>query len=229
MVADDPRTERPCLPAFLCSLLVPGLGQAANGEPYRAVGILSATGIILGCAWGIGRLLGVGPAILFLIVALLPWWTIQSYDAWLPPPSNGSRSFKQTVQTVWQQAHDIRYLGLLFLFTAATDLYIILANPSYALTLFCAKPTGLWGLLAKAQSPTLHLLIGYGFMRLHRWSLLLYLAYATFGFMNASANFACFGYGRVRTVFLLTLLAFTAYVLWRARCFRPPHAEPRQL
>lgn len=157
----------------------------------------------------------------------LPWWAFQSYDAWLAPTPINSWDFTETWRHVWAQAHDIRYLGLLFLLTAATDFYIIVANPSYALTLFCAKPTGLWGVLAKAQSPTLHILIGYGFLRLRRWGLLLYAVYATFGLLNASANFACFGYGRVRTVFLVTLAAFTAYVFWRSPCFasRPPASE----
>ena len=85
---------------------------------------------------------------------------------------------------------------------------------------------GLWGLLAKAQSPTLHLLIGYGFLRLRRWGLLLYLTYAAFGVMNASANYACFGYGRIRTVFLISLVAFTLYIVWRRGCFPPSAVHP---
>jgi len=56
--------------------------------------------------------------------------------------------------------------------------------------------------------------------------LLLYLAYAAFGVMNASANYACFGYGRIRMVFLFTLVAFTLYIVWRRRCFPPPAAQP---
>lgn len=107
--------------------------------------------------------------------------------------------------------------------TALTDFYIIVANPAYALTVFCAKPTGLLGILTKVQSPTLHLVIGYGFLRLRRWSLLVYLAYAAFGLLNATANFACFGYGRVRAVFLFSLVVFTLYVFWRRDCFRMDH------
>jgi len=146
---------------------------------------------------------------------VLPWWVLQAYGASLPDPLG----WKSTLRATWERGHDIRYLGALFLLTAFTDLYIILARPDYALTVFCLKPGGAWGLLAKAQSPTLHLLIGYGFLRLRRWSLLLYLAYAAFGVMNASANYACFGYGRIRTVFLLSLVAFTLYVLWRRNSF----------
>lgn len=207
------------------SLVMPGAGQAYSRQPSRAVAIMAMTGLILAGTWEIGRIGGAGAAVLCFMLLGLPWWAFQAYDAWLPPPAEGRRRFRETWRHVWQDAHDIRYLGLLFLLTAATDFYIIVANPSYALTVFCAKPAGLWGLLAKAQSPTLHVLIGYGFLRLRRWGLLLYLVYAAFGLLNASANFACFGYGRVRMIFLLTLAAFTAYVLWRAPCF-PAHRKP---
>jgi len=161
-------------------------------------------------------------AAFFLMLLVLPWWVIQSYGASLPDPLG----WRLTVQAVRAHGHDIRYLGALFLLTAVTDLYIILARPDYALTVFCLKPGGLWGMLAKAQSPTLHLLIGYGFLRLRRWGLMLYLAYAAFGVTNASANYACFGYGRIRTVFLLSLIAFTLYIVWRRRCFMPTPMKP---
>ncbi len=221
MAADNPTTDRSRSLAAGLSLLVPGLGQACKRQAGRSLLVIAVTGLLLAGAWGIGRLGGTGAAVLFFMLLGLPWWAFQSYDAWLSPASTGRWGFRETWRLVWTEAHDIRYLGLLFLLTAATDFYIIVANPSYALTVFCAKPAGLWGLLAKAQSPTLHILIGYGFLRLRRWGLLLYAVYAAFGFLNASANFACFGYGRVRTVFLMTLAAFTAYVLWRAPCFTP--------
>jgi hypothetical protein len=150
---------------------------------------------------------------------VLPWWSIQAYDAFLKSPER--LGLGQTLRAIWQHAHDIRYLGALFLLTALTDLYIIIGNPQYSLTVFCTKPGGALGVLAKAQSPTLHVLIGYGFLRLRRWSFFLYLAYAIFGLVNATANYACFGYGRVRTAFLITLLAFTGYVLWRHDRFQP--------
>ena len=161
------------------------------------------------------------------MLLVLPWWAFQSYDAFLPhrPAQAGLARVGTTLKVVWARAHDIRYLGALFFLTAFMDLYIIVSNPEYALSIFCTKPAGLWGGLAKAQSPTLHTLIGYGFMRLRRWSLLLYLVYAAFGLLNATANYACFGYGRVRTVFLLSLIAFTAYVLWRRRCFDATEAS----
>lgn len=208
--------------AIVCSALLPGLGQAVRGYLTHAAGIAIATAGLLGCAALLARISGVEAAAFFFMLLVLPWWAIQSYGASLPDPLG----WKHTLQATWSNSHDIRYLGALFLLTAVTDLYIILARPDYALTVFCLKPGGLWGVLAKAQSPTLHLLIGYGFLRLRRWGLMLYLAYAAFGVMNASANYACFGYGRIRTVFLLSLIAFTLYIVWRRRCFSPSSVAP---
>jgi len=209
--------------AAVFSSVVPGSGQALRGRiPQAAIAFLISAAL-LGCSWLIERAHGGGAAVLFLMLLVLPWWAIQSYDAWLTAQSSEA-GLGQTLKVIWVRAHDVRYLGALFLLTALTDLYIIVANPGYSLTVFCTKPAGLLGALAKAQSPTLHTLIGYGFMRLRRWSLLLYLAYAAFGLLNGTANYACFGYGRVRTVFLVTLIAFTAYVFWRRRCFTAPRA-----
>lgn len=218
MATDARIPQQPSLLQAILSAVVPGLGQAVKRQTRPAIGIFTTSVLLLGCAWWIGRADGIGAAIFFLMLLVLPWWAVQTYDAWLPatPASTGVET---TWKIVWARAHDIRYLGALFFLTAFTDFYIIVANPDYALTIFCTKPAGLWGALAKAQSPIFHTLIGYGFIRLRRWSLLLYLAYAAFGLVNATANYACFGYGRVRTVFLLTLIAFTAYVLWRRSCF----------
>jgi hypothetical protein len=208
--------------AAACSALLPGLGQALRGYRAHAAGIVIATAGLLGCAALLARGGGAEPAVFFLMLVVLPWWAVQSYGASLPDPLG----WRATLWATWANSHDIRYLGALFLLTAFTDLYIILARPDYALTVFCARPDGPWGLLAKAQSPTLHLLIGCGFLRLRRWGLWLYLAYAAFGILNATANYACFGYGRIRTVFLISLIAFTLYILWRRTCFAPRPVSP---
>jgi hypothetical protein len=203
---------------MLLSTLFPGLGQTVKRQTGHAARICAVSLLLVAGAWGLGRLWGPGTSIFILMLVVLPWWAIQAYDAYLSAPLGGN--LRTTWQRILTRAHDIRFLGALFLLTALTDFYIIVANPTYALSLFCTKPGGFWGILAKAQSPTLHILIGYGFLRLRPWSLLLYLAYAAFGLANGVANFACFGYGRVRTVFLLSLAAFTLYILWRRRCFQ---------
>lgn len=223
MLIDSPNAGSRDPVAAVLSSLVPGSGQALRGQIPQAASAFLISAALLGCTWLIGRAHGGGAAVLFLMLLVLPWWAIQSYDAWLTAQSPEA-GLRQTLKVIWVRAHDVRYLGALFLLTALTDLSIIVANPGYSLTVFCTKPAGLLGALAKAQSPTLHILIGYGFLRLRRWSLLLYLAYAGFGLLNGTANYVCFGYGRVRTVFLVTLIAFTAYVFWRRHCFTASEA-----
>lgn len=222
MPADVPTPAGLRQRAAVWSALIPGLGYAIRGYRAHAAGIFLTTTGFLGCAALLAQTGSRESAVFFLMLLVLPWWIIQSYGASLPDPLG----WRRTVHATWAHSHDIRYLGALFLLTAATDLYIILARPDYALTVFCMKPAGIWGMLAKAQSPTLHTLIGYGFLRLRRWGLWLYLVYAAFGVLNASANYACFGYGRIRTVFLLSLIAFTLYVVWRRRCFVSAPMKP---
>ena len=205
------------------SALVPGLGQALRGYRAHGLGIAFLTAVFAAGAIELHRIGGVESAIFFTLMVGLPWWVLQAYDAHLPDPL----SWRRTFRAVRDHAHDIRYLGALFLLTAGIDFYIIAARPEYALTVFCSKPAGWFGLLAKAQSPTIHVLIGIGFLRLRRWGLLWYAAYAAFGLLNAGANFVCFGYGRIRTVFVISLLLFSAYIWWRRCCFAaPPPVSP---
>lgn len=199
----------------LVSALIPGLGYLLRKKSGPAMRTMASGIFLFGMTWITGNLIGMGSGILFGMLVLLPWWCLQAYEvSLLEPPGLWG-----TLQIVWAEGHDIRYLGALFFLTAFTDLYIILANPNYALTIFCTKPTGLMGVAAKIQSPTLHIAIGYGFLRLRRWSLFVYMAYAGFGLLNATVNLACIGYGRIRTVFLITLAAFTIYVFIRRRVF----------
>jgi len=125
---------------------------------------------------------------------------------WLPRPSPGNR--------------DLQAIGALFLLAACTDLYIIQARPDYALKIMGTTLPGVWGVLAKAQGPILHVLIGVGFLFVKRWGLFVYLLYAGFGLINASVNFAVLpGPHRIRIIFLISLAVFTAYILWRRKRF----------
>jgi hypothetical protein len=211
--------SRPSPLGAVLSALLPGLGLLVRGLPTHMVWVVVTGGILLGITWGLGLVGGLSAQIFFAILIILPWWCNQAYEAYLPHPSGQLRAF----HTAWKLAHDIRYLGGLFLFTAITDLYIILVNPEYQLAIFCEKPSGIPGFFAKAQSPVLHVAIGHGFIKLRRWSFFVYLVYAGFGLLNAMTNFSCFGFGRIRTVFFISLLAFTAYVIWRRDCFLVSH------
>ena len=215
---ENPSNQTPSSASPLGAVLsafLPGLGQLVRRFPMHA-GKIWITGAILGgLTWELSNFAGLGAGIFFGMLIILPWWCVQTYEAYLPIPEGQF----QTLKIALSQAHDIRYLGGLFLLTAITDLYIILMNPEYSLTIFCSKPTGISSMLVKAQSPVLHIAIGYGFLKLHRWALFAYLAYAGFGLLNATANYACFGFGRIRTIFFISLLVFTAYVIWRRGCF----------
>jgi len=202
--------------AVLLSAIVPGLGQAARGHIRAAALIIALFALFAIGLWSVWRSLGIAAAVFIFMLAVLPCWVFQSYLAGIPGTPLGLRA---NFRRVWGRAHDIRYLGGLFLLAAGMDFYIIVVNPEYAITVFCFKPSGLLGFIVKLQSPTFHTLIGYGFLRLRRWSLLAYLVYAAYGLSYSVANFACFGYGRIRTAFIASLIGFTFYILWRRRSF----------
>ena len=105
--------------------------------------------------------------------------------------------------------------------SAANDTLLILSNPDYLLPFFCTKLDGVAGVITKGLSPILHTLVGYGFLRVKKWSLLIYLVYAAYGTTNALVNLACFGPGRIRNTLLVALVLFTGYVIGRWRIFRP--------
>jgi hypothetical protein len=203
------------------SALVPGLGQAFKGHWIKSAEIVTL-GLLIAAAWYFGYAFD-GPftsALLYVIVPVAAglWWGRQIYDAYtsrtdgslfpvLPLPARGSL--------------DIQAIGFLFLLTAYTDIYIIQARPEYGLKILGTTFPGIWGILFKAQSPILHLLIGVGFLLVKRWGLLVYLLYAGFGIINAGVNLAVLpGPHRIRIIFMISLVVFTTYILWRRKAFK---------
>ena len=211
-------TSRRRVRAAALSAMLPGLGQWTQGRRRQALTDFAITLLLIALSLGLGRISGRAAEVFFFMLLVLPWWAIQSYDAYLGP-SDSSADLQRTWRTIWAGAHDIRFLGALFLLSAINDSFIILMNPEYLLPFFCTKPGGLLGFLTKALSPVLHTMVGYGFLRLRRWALFVYLLYAAYGMTNAVVNLTCFGPGRVRNTLLITLAGFTAYILWRRRCF----------
>jgi hypothetical protein len=167
----------------------------------------------------LGRVSGRAAEVFFFMLLALPGWALQSYDAALGPSGSGSDLARST-RIAWAQGHDIRFLGLLFLISAGNDALLIARNPDYLLPFFCTKLDGLAGFITKALSPLLHTLVGYGFLQIKKWSLLIYLVYAAYGTTNALVNLACFGPGRIRNTLLIALIIFTSYVVARRRVFR---------
>ncbi len=202
--------------AAVLSALVPGLGQLVQRRAAQAVTAFGGTILLIAISMALGRVSGRAAEVFFFMLLALPWWAIQSYDALLGPSAGGS-DWRRTWRSVWTHGHDIRFLGLLLLISALNDTWIILKNLDYLLPFYCTKLDGLPGFMSKAISPALHLGVGYGFMRLRRWSLFVYLVYAAYGFTNGAINLTCFGPGRIRNTLLAAIVVSTAYILWRRR------------
>ncbi len=115
--------------------------------------------------------------------------------------------------------YDIYAIGVIFVLNVAADTWLIAANPDYALPVFGTTLTGAWGWLAKIQSPILHGVLGYGFLRRRRWGYWLYMGYAAFGLTSALVNLSTFGFGRIRIIFIVSLTLITAYIFTRRRVF----------
>ena len=206
--------------AAILSAFLPGVGQAIKGHWTKTAEIL-ILGLLIAVAWYFGiRFDGpFTPALLYVIVpvAAVLWWGYQIYDAYASPTDE---SLFPVLPLPARGSLDIQAIGLLFLLTAYTDLYIIQARPEYGLKILGTTFPGIWGILFKAQSPIFHLLIGIGLLQVKRWGLLVYLLYAGFGFINAAVNLAVLpGPHRIRIVFMLSLIVFTAYILWRRKRF----------
>jgi hypothetical protein len=118
-----------------------------------------------------------------------------------------------------QTPYDIYAIGVIFVLNVAMDTWLIVRNPEYALPLFGATFTGLAGWIAKIQSPILHGVLGYAFLRRRRWGYWLYMAYAAFGLSSALVNLATLGFGRIRMIFIVSLTLITAYIFTRRRVF----------
>ena len=205
--------------AALYSALLPGLGQWLRRRHHAAMLYSFVTILLIVLSLGLGRISGRAAEVFFFMLLALPWWALQSYDAALGPATSGS-DLVRTSRMAWAEGHDIRFLGLLFLVSATNDAIIIAKNPDYLLPFFCTKLDGAAGFVTKALSPFLHTWVGYGFLRVKKWSLLVYLVYAAYGTTNALVNLTCFGPGRIRNTLLIALLAFTGYILWRRRMFQ---------
>jgi hypothetical protein len=201
-------------PAAICSLLLPGLGQVLQRRYGQAAVAAITTIVLVGVSLVLGRVSGRAAEVFFFMILVLPWWALQSYDAYLGSAADGSE-WRRTFRTAWQHGHDIRFLGVLLLISAVNDTFIILKNFDYLLPFYCTKFSGIPGFLTKAISPVLHLTVGYGFVRLARWAFLVYLIYAAYGFTNGMVNLACFGPGRIRNTLLAAVILSTIYIVWR--------------
>lgn len=115
--------------------------------------------------------------------------------------------------------YDIHAIGVIFVLNVGMDTWLIIQNPHYELPLFGATFSGIAGWIAKIQSPILHGVLGYGFLMRRRWGYRLYMAYAAFGLSSALVNLVVLGFGRIRVIFIVSLVLITAYIFTRRRVF----------
>ena len=202
------------LRAAVWSLLLPGLGQFIQRRHRQAATAFLSAVTLIAASLLLGRISGRAAEVFFFMILALPWWALQSYDAFLGPTADGF-GWRRTFRIAWQRGQDIRFLGILLLISAINDTFIILNNLEYLLPFYCTKPGGVPGFLTKAISPALHLAVGYGFVRLRRWAFLVYLVYAAYGFTNGIVNLACFGPGRIRNTLLVAVVISTIYIVYR--------------
>src|SRR5207245_8902810 len=182
--------ETPYLRAAILSVFLPGAGQLLKGHSVKAAEVLTL-GIMVGAAWYFGYAFE-GPFTPFLLYVFVPivgvvCWARQVLDAY---SSSSPGSLFPILPLPSRGCVDLQAIGFLFLLTALTDLYIIQARPDYGLKILGTTLPGFWGVLSKAQSPTLHILIGVGFLLVQRWGLFVYLLYAGVGSTNAGVTLA---------------------------------------
>lgn len=115
---------------------------------------------------------------------------------------------------------DILALGVMFFLSSLFDLYIIFAYPEYQLKIFGTGFTGTAGWLVKLQSPLIHTLLGIGFLTLTLWSYYLFMVYMLYGITNATVNYAVFGFGWIRSIFIVGSVVFLIYVYYRRDAFK---------
>jgi hypothetical protein len=116
---------------------------------------------------------------------------------------------------------DVTVFGVLFMLSAPAELYNIISTGWQYTPKFFGITTH--GILAKgvlAAQPVLHLALGYGFLTLRRWAVTLGLFYTADVLTSAVAGFILYGYGRIRTIFIILLVPFLIYLIARRARFK---------
>jgi hypothetical protein len=115
---------------------------------------------------------------------------------------------------------DLTIFGVLFLLSAPIELYnIIRTDWGYTPKFFGFLTDGVFAKGILVAQPLLHVAIGYGFLTLRRWTVYLALFYAADTLTSAISSFVLLGYGRIRTIFILTLVPFVIYLIARRKAF----------
>ena len=118
---------------------------------------------------------------------------------------------------------DITIFGILFIASAPAELYNIIATDwNYAPKFFGFTLSGMGAKAYLLAQPILHVVIGYGFLRMRRWVFYLALLYAADTLTSAFSSLILLGFGRIRVIFIALLTPFVIYLIARRRYFVLP-------
>jgi len=128
---------------------------------------------------------------------------------------------KGTAEIPPRRPLDITIFGVLFLLSAPVELVNILSTGwQYTPKFFGITTHGIVAKGVLAAQPALHLALGYGFLTLRRWVVYLGLFYIGDVLTSAISSFILYGYGRVRTIFIVLLVPFLIYLIARRAQFK---------
>ena len=128
---------------------------------------------------------------------------------------------KGTSESPPRRPLDITIFGVLFLLSAPVELVNILSTGwQYTPKFFGITTHGIVAKGVLAAQPALHLALGYGFLALRRWVVYLGLFYIGDVLTSAVSSFILYGYGRVRTIFIVLLVPFLIYLIARRAQFK---------
>jgi hypothetical protein len=114
---------------------------------------------------------------------------------------------------------DVQLIGALFGIVGVVDAVIITLYLQYDLKVFGTTLTNTSGLLVKFHSPTVHYLLGHGFLLLQPWAWGLAVAYAGFGIVSEIMNQVVWEMSWIRSGFILMTMFFVVYVIHRRGVF----------
>lgn len=115
---------------------------------------------------------------------------------------------------------DITIFAVLFFISAFIELGNISSTGwRYEPKFFGIMTHGLTAKIVLASHPLLHIVLGYGFLKLYRWTFYLALFYAADVLTSTVSTYILQGYGLIRTIFLIALPPFVVYLLARRRYF----------
>lgn len=117
--------------------------------------------------------------------------------------------------------YDLVFLGVVMIVSGFFDVYIILANPEYRLTVLGIRLDGPVIRYFIFLFPIFHFIVGYGVIMCRKWAYYLFIVFAIYGIVSPSINFFRFPPPhRVRTILLIGSFLILAYLYWRRKYFK---------